>query len=523
MANQDGEFILRIKYPEAVKVAFRQRAKLLARVIDAMPKKQRSPDYEKYLQTEKTRALIRWLDKLENQFPIHHEGGIFGQQSIDMKLFSRYAKKNSLITTTLSDSEYFRIVALEQNPRSRQTVIADLQTAQLEEYARWLNYLLVHEGKNEYEKWFRYLVLHEVATHDARGRKRDPDTTSGVLPFSANALSRIRDAFTGPVAVVHNAIAILEQSKRNDALRAALSTHKNESSSDTASQLERNDEKLLRKENDKIVKKGKHEATNLLVEFPFSERYKHYLALEQQAKIKVLSISEGWHTVTDIDLLTTLSAGTDWCVAGIRTAHTYLDPKGSQMRVFIKKGRPVIGVYSINGEIKESPRGTLSNQNIAPEFLSELALELDQYDNSDSWQQQVEKARTQGILIAKLTENPGATLSLDDLRCVYELDAVQSFGYQPLQSFLKIKITREETRLIEDVALLWPTLTKEEQLTFISGGRHRIAAVLYTITPEEEVALAKELITPSFRSEASKKTYYIHLLMRNIDFFTRAD
>jgi len=443
MPEQSGDLILRHKHPRAVEAAFRRKGSDRAKEVAERPKKSRSNEENELLNRELSEALPEWLSKLEKQIANQTTAASGGRtfRFVKEELFERWARKSGVITQELSDSEYYRIVAPEHSPRSREEILKELQEEQLTTYGLWLEYLLVQEGRRQYEPWFRYLVLSDLTKRDDRGRRRDLDTTSGVLPFSAGALARIRDDFT-PLINTY-----LTQEERADS--------------------------LPRGEEKKEANRLKTQALNALTSYPFHEKYLHYLAEEQRAANEKLGYADGWHTFTDAQELADASRGTPWCLAGISVAQGYLSEEDAAVRVYFKDGRPHIGIHVVAGEVREV-RGADDSQNLNPEYAEEVEKELSAYDNASTWRKQAEDARKVGTIFAKLKEDRGAELTILELRFLYGVDSYSGgFGYIGDPRFGEIVRIRDP-KMFSDLKVLWPTMSKVERnrMATTNGGSY---------------------------------------------------
>lgn len=411
---QEGGFILKNKHPEAERTAVRRvGSEDEWSVYEEGRKKKASATERKLSKVIADTLLPKWLQKLEHQ--------ITTNTGVKHSLFFRWAHRNGAITSTLSDGEYLRIAAGETEPKSRESVLEGLQNEQLAGYDQWLNYLLINDGRREYEPWFRYLILSEITKRDDRGRRRDPETTSGVLPLSMSALARVRDDFTS---------LIQEYEFQSTMANAA---HASE------------DRKALGEE--------KTAALNALTSYPFHEKYVGYIAEEAREENERLNYTNGWHTITDAKELAHVSRGTPWCLAGLTVAQGYLEDEDAKLRVFFEDGRPKIAAHVVGGEVYEV-RGVDDSQNLDPKYFDEVTAELAQYENADTWQQQATDMRMLGEIAVRVAEDPEVPLSKEQLRFLYEVDRpIQSFGYERderIETIVENRMAEEDALVIFD-------------------------------------------------------------------------
>ena len=408
--DETGDFFLQAKHPKAVEAAFRRKGSKEARLVADRPKKSRSTDERALLESETRKSLPAWLKKLEQQLLIKDSGYDLGaERFVRSGLFERWARKSGALTKELSDSEYFRLVAGETPPRSREAVLEEIRQGQLNEYESWLRYLLTGPGVGQYQPWFRYAVLSEITKHDDRGRRRDADTGSGVVQFSAN-----------PLALVYDDMEQLVQQYRTADEEAAQ--HALLEPSETGEGREQR--KALRK----AATSRKTDALNALTSYPFHEKYLGYLAAEQTAANEKLGYADGWHTFADPRELALVSRGTPWCFAGLKTAKDYC-ADGGIIRLYFESGRPKIGISVRDGQVREVRGSEDQQQNLDPAYTSALASELSSYENARTWQKQMNDTHALGVIAAKVHEDPRVALTKEELRFLYEFDApIKGFG-----------------------------------------------------------------------------------------------
>lgn len=429
--TQEGDFVLKNKNPLAEPTAIRRMGDEEQRAAYEAGKKKKASDAEKELASDIAARLVpEWLKKLEEQVA---EPRSRGGLELRVDIFVRWARRSGALTKELPESEYLRIAAGDETPRTREEVLQALQSEQLTTYRQWLQYTLVDEGKGQYEPWFRYLVLSEITKRDDRGRRRDAETTSGVLPLSMSALARVRDDFTPLIAVYEESDKIA---------RAA----------EDAPEGETVEEAEVRKERRKLANKAKTDALNALTSYPFHEKYLGYVAEETQAENERLNYTNGWHTFTDAAELARVSRGTPWCLAGLKVAQDYLAPEESKLRVYFEDGRPKIAAHVVGEEVREV-RGANDSQNLDPAYADIVEEELAQYDNSATWEAQAEDARMLGAIFVLCHDDPQAPLSAEQLRFLYEVDRpIKSFGYDRDERIDNIRGNRS---LGEDVRVMF--------------------------------------------------------------------
>ncbi|MDQ3159161.1 MAG: hypothetical protein M3P98_03460 [bacterium] len=319
-------------------------------------------------------------------------------------------------------------ITKEMREQMAEAVRAD-QTASLE---RWVDY--VNHPDANYPGWFRYFTIRNVLKMSdfdkAKGefRKRSQQTTAPYPDLNREALAYVYDT-----------------------LNKDPKTH---------------DDEQLRK----LAQGGN-----------FAKLYAHAIKEVTPASAELKDTIEGSWTKFDQsddpdkakELATSLQGhGTGWCTAGESTAELQL--RGGDFYVYYSKDEegnetiPRIAVRMENGVVAEV-RGINPSQELESVMADTTMEKLKDLPGGEQYVQKAEDMKRLTAIDNKLSENPDAELSKEELTFLYEIDhQVEGFGYQKdprIELIRSRRDNRSDIAVALDISPEQVSLTKEEALS----------------------------------------------------------
>lgn len=158
--------------------------------------------------------------------------------------------------------------------------------------------------------------------------------------------------------------------------------------------------------------------------------------------------------------------GTGWCTAGESTAETQL--KNGDFYVYYTKDEdgkdsvPRIAIRMQGGKVAEV-RGINHSQELEP-VMTDIAMErLKDLPGGEEYTQKAEDMKRLTALERKLTENPEAELTQDEIKFLYELERpIQGFGYEKDPRIGELAGKRG---IVKDMATFFGTDPEDTQAT----------------------------------------------------------
>lgn len=190
--------------------------------------------------------------------------------------------------------------------------------------------------------------------------------------------------------------------------------------------------------------------------------------------------------------------GTGWCTAGESIAHMQL--RGGDFYVYYTRDEdgkdtvPRVAIRMEQGEVAEV-RGVNAAQELEPEMADITAEQLKDLPGGEEYIRKTEDMRRLTAIEKRITANPDADLTPEELRFLYELDhEIQGFGYETDPRISEIRTMRGDKDKPELARILPESIREQLSSAFAAyktvteqlGGKQRLFRKGETaLTPNE--------------------------------------